>query len=94
MCGFRLGKIEKSKKITLLKDIQGRADLENKLVQNKIIILPLNDFPNDLPVVEHDSFSSRALISNPIESSNHIHQENNYSDHLEPVPIKFPVKFR
>lgn len=87
MCGFRLRKIEKSKKITLLKDIQDGADLETKLVQNKIIILPLNDFPNDLPLVEHDSFSSRVSTSNPIESSIHILQEDNDSDHLEPEQI-------
>lgn len=57
MCGFRLRKVERTKKIILIKDIQDGADLEKKLVQNKIVILPLNDFPNDLPLVEDNSFS-------------------------------------
>ncbi|XP_039305557.1 uncharacterized protein LOC120357855 [Solenopsis invicta] len=86
MCGFQLGKIERSKQITLLKDIRDGSDLENKLIQSKIVILPLNDFPNDLPLVEHDC-SSQASTSNPVQSSIHIRQEDNDPDYLEPGQI-------
>jgi len=84
MCGFRLGKVERTKKITLLKDIQDGTDLEKKLLQSKIVILPLNDFPNDLPLVEDNSFSVQTNVCDTsINSSIHMCQEDNDSDHLE-----------
>lgn len=77
-----MGKVERTKKITLLKDIQDGTDLEKKLLQSKIVILPLNDFPNDLPLVEDNSFSVQTNDIS-INSSIHMCQEDNDSDHLE-----------
>lgn len=83
MCGFQLGKKERTKQITLIKDIYDGTDLENKLAQSKIVILPLNDFPSDLLLVEeHDVFSSQASQSFT-EFSIHTCQKDNNSDHLE-----------
>lgn len=86
MCGFRLGKVEKTKKIILIKDIQDGADLEKKLVQSKIVILPLNDFPNDLPLVEDSSFSVQTNNTS-MNSSIYMCQEDNNSNHLESEQI-------
>lgn len=86
MCGFRLGKVERTKKIILIKDIQDGADLEKKLVQSKIVILPLNDFPNDLPLVEDNSFSVQTNNTS-MKSSIYMCQEDNDSDHLKSEPL-------
>ncbi|CAH0560535.1 unnamed protein product [Brassicogethes aeneus] len=53
MCGFRLYRLGKSKKITIIPDteITTGDDLENKLQQNRLVILPANDFPCDLQII-------------------------------------------
>lgn len=77
-----IGKEERTKKITLLKGIQDGTDLEKKLFQSKIVLLPLNNFPNDLSFVEDNSFSVQTNDTS-INSSIHMCQEDNDSDHLE-----------
>lgn len=73
MCGFKLGKVEKSKRITLLGDIQDGSDLENQLLQSKIVVLPLNDFPDNLPIIEEQNRSSPRTGRN---SSTHLIETN------------------
>lgn len=83
MCGFKLGKIEKSKKIHFLEDIKDGNDLENQLKQSKIIILPLNDFPDNLPVIEKQDHSlSQTSRNNSTQSIIRSHQGDNDSDDI------------
>lgn len=64
MCGFKLERVEKTKKIVHLRDIQNGTDLENKLLQSKIIVLPLNDFPDNLPIIEEPDLSVSQILRN------------------------------
>ncbi|CAH0552833.1 unnamed protein product [Brassicogethes aeneus] len=58
MCGFRIGRMDKSKRISCIVDVANGQELEEKLMQSKIIVLPNNDFPSDLPVIEQLAVSS------------------------------------
>lgn len=48
MCGFKLAKTERSKRIIPIPHIENGADLEQRILQSKIIVVPLKDFPSDL----------------------------------------------
>ncbi|XP_025833281.1 uncharacterized protein LOC112905330 [Agrilus planipennis] len=70
MCGFKLAKSDRSKRIHRIGDFQDGADLESKILQSKIIILPEKDFPCDLPIVEEqDPVSSQASSRNDPQPS-------------------------
>lgn len=51
MCGFTIAKTEKCRKLVLLISIDNGADLERKLKQSKLVVMPLRDFPSDLPIL-------------------------------------------
>lgn len=77
MCGFKFGRVEKSKRIILLGDVEDGTHLENQLLQSKIIMLPLNDFPNNLPVIEEsDPSFSETSANSSMQSLNNISQGN------------------
>lgn len=83
MCGFKLGKVEKSKKIVHLGDIEDGTQLENQLMQSKLIILPLNDFPDNLPVIEEPDISLPQTSRNSsTQSLTHTYQRNSDADNI------------
>lgn len=80
---FRLGRVEKSKKIAILGDIQGGTDLENQLMQSKIIILSLNNFLDNLPVIEEPDLSFLQTSRNgSTQSLIHTYQRDSDSDSI------------
>lgn len=52
MSGFQLAKCDRSKKIHMMEEITDGTDLERQLGASKIIVVPNNDFPSDLPTLE------------------------------------------
>lgn len=56
MCGFKLARADRSKRISPILNVTNGSDLERKIMQSKVIVMPLKDFPSDLPAVDdHDS---------------------------------------
>lgn len=80
MCGFKLGRIDKLKKIVLLGDIEDGTHLENQLKQSKIVILPLNDFPDNLPFIEKPDASFSETSRN--NSTQSLIQRNSDSENI------------
>lgn len=58
MCGFNLARLDRSKRIYMLHNVENGTDLEGKLEQSKLIVLPINDFPNNLLVLTQTQTSS------------------------------------
>lgn len=52
MCGFKIGRSEKSRKLTIISDIVDGSMLEIEIAQGKIVLLPKRDFPDDLPILQ------------------------------------------
>ena len=56
MCGIVLAKVQQYKRIIRIGHFDTGLDLEAEIGQSKIIILPLKDFPNDLPILADEDF--------------------------------------
>lgn len=80
MCGFKLGKLTKCRKIELLTNIHDGTDLENSLKQSTLVVLPLNDFPDDLPLFETDTTSNCRSRPSTSTSADVTNDESEFSD--------------
>lgn len=71
MCGIEIAKIQQNKRIIRIGNFDNGSDLETQLGQSKIVILPMKDFPNDLPIlanedfVPHPSSHTDSILSSP-----------------------------
>ncbi|XP_077282252.1 uncharacterized protein LOC143908460 [Temnothorax americanus] len=58
MCGIVIARMQQNKKIIRISFDNG-SDLETEIGQSKIVVLPLKDFPNDLPILADEDFVPR-----------------------------------
>lgn len=63
MCDFQMGRLNKNKQIEILKDIAIGEVLERALKQSTLVILPLKDFPSNLPLVDAGSDTTATSVS-------------------------------
>ncbi|XP_033212162.1 uncharacterized protein LOC117169765 [Belonocnema kinseyi] len=75
MCGFKLAKLDMKKMIVYLPHVEDGVELEKELRQSKIVVLPKNDFPTHLPLINAQPPSQTITISN----SSHVPARNSTS---------------
>lgn len=83
MCGITIAKVQQNKKITRIVNFDNGTDLEAQIGQSTIVILPLKDFPNDLPILAHtdeDFVHSPSSYTDSIPSPAHASIINRTSD--------------
>lgn len=59
MCGIAIAKMQQNKRIIRIVSFDNGSDLEAEMGQSKIVVLPLKDFPNDLPILADEDFVPR-----------------------------------
>lgn len=59
MCGIEIAKMQQNKRIIRIVSFDNGSDLEAEMGQSKIVVLPLKDFSNDLPILVDEDFVSR-----------------------------------